>query len=126
MERGQYASIQAGTFLLLEKLRVLALRRLVKRCQLVHAALEPAKQSQLPLSAPLKPMWVLCAGLWVWLQHLGRARLRMHGVVLVARHICGSCGVPLGTSWVQLQCGVHSTQQAWVRCSRHELRPLLV
>ena len=75
MERGQYASIQAGTFLLLEKLRVLALRRLVKRCQLVHAALEPAKQSQLPLSAPLKPVWMLCAGLWVWLQHLGRARL---------------------------------------------------
>ena len=85
MERGQYASIQAGTFLLLEKLRVLALRRLVKRCQLVHAALEPAKQSQLPLSAPLKPGCILCAG---W---LGRARVCMQGVLLVyvTRLHCG-------------------------------------
>ena len=55
VERGQYAAIQAGTFLLLEKLRVLALRRLVKRCQLAHAAQDPGKQSQLPLSAPSLP-----------------------------------------------------------------------
>ena len=58
VERGQYASIQAGTFLLLEKLRVLALRRLVKRCHLVCAALDPAKQSQLPLSKSLVCVYV--------------------------------------------------------------------
>ena len=48
----QYAAIQAGTFLLLEKLRVLTLRRLLKRTQLLHAALEPGKAHQLPLGAP--------------------------------------------------------------------------
>ena len=52
LEACQYAAIQAGTFLLLEKLRLLVLRRLLKRTQLAHAALEPGKGHLLPLSAP--------------------------------------------------------------------------
>ena len=44
---------QAGTYLLLEKLKQSAYRRLFKRVALLHAQAEPAKAFQIPLGAPL-------------------------------------------------------------------------
>ena len=42
---------QAGTFLLLEKLKQSVYRRLFKRVALLHARAEPAKAVQIPLGA---------------------------------------------------------------------------
>lgn len=45
----QYGFIQAGTFLLVEKLKVFVHRRLFKRVALLHRVQDPAKADRLPL-----------------------------------------------------------------------------
>jgi len=45
----QFQFIQAGTFLLLEKLKLYVHRRLFKRLALLHREQEPAKAERLPL-----------------------------------------------------------------------------
>lgn len=46
---------QAGTYLLLEKLKQSVYRRLFKRVALIHRQQEPAKASQVPLGARSLP-----------------------------------------------------------------------
>lgn len=49
MESNQNRFLQAGTFLLIEKLELAVCRQLLKRCALMHAELNPAKATQFPL-----------------------------------------------------------------------------
>lgn len=49
LERLQWHFIQAGTYLVLEKLKQAVLRRLLKRVHCIHAQSNPEKSSQLPL-----------------------------------------------------------------------------
>jgi nuclear mRNA export protein PCID2/THP1 len=46
----QWDHVRAGTFLLLEKLRPAAARRLLKKVAVLHALADPAKAAQLPLA----------------------------------------------------------------------------
>mmetsp|Transcript_29980 Transcript_29980/g.71414 ORF Transcript_29980/g.71414 Transcript_29980/m.71414 type:complete len:413 (-) Transcript_29980:49-1287(-) len=50
MDRYQEVFIQAGTFLLLEKLKQSVYRRLLRKVAAVHKELEPAKWAQIPLA----------------------------------------------------------------------------
>lgn len=49
LQENQFRFIQAGTFLLVEKLKTFVHRRLLKRVALLHKAQEPAKAERLPL-----------------------------------------------------------------------------
>ena len=49
----QFRFIQAGTFLLVEKLKLYVHRRLFKRVALLHREQEPAKAERLPLGVHL-------------------------------------------------------------------------
>ncbi|KAG1670374.1 hypothetical protein FOA52_000134 [Chlamydomonas sp. UWO 241] len=51
LEVNQVAFVQAGTYLLLEKLLLAAYRRLFRKVALVHAEANPAKAAQVPLAA---------------------------------------------------------------------------
>ena len=50
----QFRFIQAGTFLLVEKLKLYVHRRLFKRVALLHREQEPAKAERLPLGEHLR------------------------------------------------------------------------
>lgn len=50
LEANQVRFIQAGTYLLLEKLQLVVVRRLLRKCAKVHAELNPAKAHQMPLA----------------------------------------------------------------------------
>ncbi|KAJ9505915.1 hypothetical protein QJQ45_002784 [Haematococcus lacustris] len=50
LDAHQATLVQAGTYLLLEKLQLAVYRRLFKKCALVHAAANPAKATQMPLA----------------------------------------------------------------------------
>ena len=49
LRENQYSLIQAGTFLLIEKLKLFVHRRLFKRVALLHREQEPARAERLPL-----------------------------------------------------------------------------
>jgi hypothetical protein len=49
LRENQYSLIQAGTFLLIEKLKLFVHRRLFKRVALLHREQESAKAERLPL-----------------------------------------------------------------------------
>lgn len=53
LQENQYRFIQAGTYLLLEKLKHAVYRRLFKRVALIHREQEPAKAAHVPLGATL-------------------------------------------------------------------------
>lgn len=50
LESNQARFIRSGTYLLLEKLQLVVVRRLLRKCALVHAELHPAKAHQVPLA----------------------------------------------------------------------------
>lgn len=50
LEENQVSFVQAGTYLLLEKLLLSTYRRLFRKVAVVHAELNPAKASQVPLA----------------------------------------------------------------------------
>ncbi|GFR49845.1 hypothetical protein Agub_g11742 [Astrephomene gubernaculifera] len=50
LEENQIRFIQSGTYLLLERLQLLVLRRLLRRVAAVHAQLNPGKAHQVPLA----------------------------------------------------------------------------
>ncbi|KAG2449210.1 hypothetical protein HYH02_005957 [Chlamydomonas schloesseri] len=50
LEENQVRFIQTGVFLLLDKLQLVVVRRLFRKCALVHAELNPAKAHQVPLA----------------------------------------------------------------------------
>ncbi|GIL81754.1 hypothetical protein Vretimale_1374 [Volvox reticuliferus] len=50
LESNQVRFIQSGTFLLLERLQLVVVRRLFRKVALVHAQLNPAKAHQVPLA----------------------------------------------------------------------------
>mmetsp|Transcript_21406 Transcript_21406/g.46870 ORF Transcript_21406/g.46870 Transcript_21406/m.46870 type:complete len:411 (-) Transcript_21406:585-1817(-) len=50
LEANKAAYVQAGTYLLLEKLQLATYRRLFKKCALIHAELNPAKATQVPMA----------------------------------------------------------------------------
>ena len=51
IRENQFRFIQAGTFLLVEKLKLYVHRRLFKRVALLHREQEPAKAERLPLGS---------------------------------------------------------------------------
>ncbi|KXZ43575.1 hypothetical protein GPECTOR_86g368 [Gonium pectorale] len=51
LEANQVRFIQAGTYLLLERLQLLVLRTLFRKCAAVHRELNPAKAHQVPVAA---------------------------------------------------------------------------
>lgn len=53
LESNQWRFIQAGTYLLLERLKQPVYRRLLKRVALIHMQQDPTKGFQLPLGLPL-------------------------------------------------------------------------
>uniref|UniRef100_A0A7S0WIJ5 PCI domain-containing protein n=1 Tax=Chlamydomonas leiostraca TaxID=1034604 RepID=A0A7S0WIJ5_9CHLO len=50
LDANQAVLVQAGTYLLLEKMQLAAYRRLFKKCALVHAEAQPGKATQVPLA----------------------------------------------------------------------------
>ena len=50
LDENQVTFVQAGTYLLLEKLLLSAYRRLFRKVAAIHAELNPSKASQLPLA----------------------------------------------------------------------------
>ena len=58
LRENQYRLIQAGTFLLIEKLKLFVHRRLFKLVALLHREQEPAKAERLPLGERARlPHW---------------------------------------------------------------------
>ena len=59
LQEHQIRFIQAGTYLLLEKLKNSVYRRLFRRVAVLHKEQEPAKAAQVPLGAPLLSSFLL-------------------------------------------------------------------